>query len=93
MKEWFTVQEAAEYLGYSAYSLQLWRIKGGGPCFHKPIRRVFYKKADLDAWMEGTGRRRHTSTPATVPVPKATGLPRVQFTAEGLRWLRESIAS
>lgn len=50
-----TTKEAAEYLGFSEISLRRWRMKGTGPKFLKlGLRRVRYRKEDLDAWV-GSG--------------------------------------
>jgi hypothetical protein len=47
----FTPAQAAEYLGLSPRTLSNMRSSGDGPTFYK-IGGVFYKKADLDAWIE-----------------------------------------
>ena len=52
-------QGASAYTGLSAKSLAIMRSRGEGPPFHKLGRYVFYKKADLDAWIS---RCRATST-------------------------------
>lgn len=48
--------QAAEYMGYSAGTLAVSRCSGllAGVKAPRSIKRghVFYKKADLDAWME-----------------------------------------
>lgn len=46
---------AAPYL--SLASLEAMAIKGGGPPYIRVGRRALYKKADLLAWMERTGRK------------------------------------
>jgi predicted DNA-binding transcriptional regulator AlpA len=52
--------EAADYCGSSASTLEKLRIYGGGPMFAKLGRRIVYKVADLDAWLD-QNRRRSTS--------------------------------
>ncbi len=52
--------EAADYCGSSASTLEKLRIYGGGPTFSKLGRRVVYRAADLDAWLN-QNRRRSTS--------------------------------
>jgi excisionase family DNA binding protein len=55
-----TPQEAAELLRTPVKTLERWRHVGGGPCFLKLGRRVCYRLADLEAWLEQR-RREHTS--------------------------------
>jgi len=50
--------EAAEYIGMSVHYLRRDRCEGvtgnrtQGPPFYRIGRRIFYRIADLDAWME-----------------------------------------
>jgi|LNFM01.2.fsa_nt_gb predicted DNA-binding transcriptional regulator AlpA len=53
-------QEAAEYCGSSASTLEKLRLTGGGPVYSKLGRRVVYLVEDLDAWL-AENRRRSTS--------------------------------
>jgi hypothetical protein len=46
---------AAQYTGFDAGTLANWRFKGKGPVFYKRGSRVFYYKADLDAWLQASG--------------------------------------
>jgi len=49
-----TPEQAAEYLGIAKQTLAVWRSKGRyGLRFTKVGRRVRYRKADLDAFLEG----------------------------------------
>ncbi len=65
IRRYLRTDEAARYCGYSAATLETYRVRGGGP---KYIKRggcgtrgaVLYDIADLDAWM-GTERRASTS--------------------------------
>ena len=50
-----TAGEAAKYLGFSVGTLAVKRQKGTGPRFVK-AGRVFYFKADLDEWVNKSGR-------------------------------------
>jgi hypothetical protein len=34
------------------------RHLGGGPVYVKAVRKVFYRRADVDAWIEGNLRSR-----------------------------------
>ncbi len=52
MKEFFTVGELSEYLGIKKSSLYCMVERREIP-FYKIGRLVRFKKADIDAWMEG----------------------------------------
>lgn len=55
-----STEQAADYLGLSAKTLEAFRYKGGGPRFAKlGKRRVVYDRRDLDDWFES---RKRTST-------------------------------
>lgn len=44
---------AARLLGVSVRSLERWRVSGEGPAYVRiGPRRVAYREADLDAWLE-----------------------------------------
>jgi excisionase family DNA binding protein len=46
-------ERAAEYLGVSVATLAAWACKGKGPAYYKVGgSRVFYNRADLDAYLE-----------------------------------------
>ena len=47
-----TSKEAGTYLRTSDAVLQQWRYLGKGPKYYKLGRKVLYKRADLDAWVE-----------------------------------------
>lgn len=52
-KRWLTTEEAADYTGISAYTLNEWRRKGEGPAYSRPGPRMTrYDVEDLDAFME-----------------------------------------
>lgn len=45
--------EAAEYLGVSDNTLRYWRYVGQGPkSFKVGERLVYYRKEDLEAWLD-----------------------------------------
>jgi Helix-turn-helix domain len=47
-------EAAAEYLGVICKrTLERLRLTGGGPSYIKCGRKVIYKPADLDAWLNG----------------------------------------
>ena len=53
-------RETAAYLGLGVSTVHKWRsIKSNGPPFLKLGRRVLYRRADLDAWLD---TRLHRST-------------------------------
>ncbi len=54
-----TVEQAADYLTVSCSLLNKLRVRGDGPAFCKLGRRVRYRIADLQAWVEA---RRVNST-------------------------------
>lgn len=56
---WLSTQQAAEYLGVSAKTLEYWRQTGNSPPFSKLGRKVRYRQDLLDKWLE---ERSATST-------------------------------
>jgi hypothetical protein len=48
-----TVEEAAAYLGVTRFTLNNWRRGNIGPVYwkHTIQRRIFYSRADLDAFL------------------------------------------
>jgi len=50
----------AERLGFSQRTLQMWRLRGGGPPFIKIHSSVRYDPAQVDAWLAGQVRS-HTA--------------------------------
>jgi len=53
--------EAAMHLGLAVSTLAKMRLRGDGPIYSKPGRRiVVYRQSDLDEWL-AAGRRRSTS--------------------------------
>lgn len=57
LNEWLAPIRAAAHLSSSASTLAKLRLKGGGPRFCKIGRAVRYRRSDLDAWLNSTGRR------------------------------------
>lgn len=65
-----STKQAADYLGVSPRTLEMWRHRGTGPAYFKVGRfRVVYSREELDAFLRA-GRRTSTSD-----VPAATGVP------------------
>ena len=54
----------AEY-GQPRRTLQKWRVEGRGPRFLKVGRRVFYRRCDIEEWLQ-TCLRSSTSDPGEV---------------------------
>jgi hypothetical protein len=46
---------AAKYAGFAAKTLAMHATAGTGPRFQKIGGRVFYRRADLDAWLDSFG--------------------------------------
>ena len=59
-------EKAAIYVGLSPRTLERYRVTGQGPTYLKNGRRVLYRQADLDQWLENN-RRRSTSDPGPEP--------------------------
>lgn len=47
-----TLEQVAEQLNTPEATLRFWRHKGTGPRSFKLGRRVMYRQADVDAWLE-----------------------------------------
>lgn len=45
-------ERVAAYLGASTGTLANWRNQGGGPRFRKLGGKIYYRKADVVAWVE-----------------------------------------
>lgn len=58
-------EAAAAFCGLPIASLTTLRNRGGGPVFFKVGRRVVYRRADLQAWMEAQPRK-STSDPGPI---------------------------
>jgi len=51
-QEKLTTKEAAEYMGISFTTLNRARAKDEGPAYYRLMGSVYYKRADLDIYME-----------------------------------------
>lgn len=58
--EYLNTKQAAAYLSLSTQRLEIWRVQGGGPPYHKLCHAVRYKKSELDAFMASNSRN-HTA--------------------------------
>ena len=54
VKDRMNVDQAAEYLGLAASTLNKWRIQGKGPRYVRIGNRVRYRRPDLDAYTEAS---------------------------------------
>lgn len=59
-----TTPQAADYLGLSRYTLEVWRSRGDGPQYLKLGRSVRYRVDDLDAFAEQAARHHTSEVPA-----------------------------
>ncbi len=48
--------EAGQLLRLSPKTLETWRVRGGGPRFCKLGCRVFYRREDLESWIESRNK-------------------------------------
>ena len=62
-EKYYDTLDAAEYLKFSASTLNKRRMAGDGPIYFKVGGRVVYARRDLDAWMAAY-RRTSTSEDA-----------------------------
>ncbi|CAL8981591.1 hypothetical protein RHODGE_RHODGE_02915 [Rhodoplanes serenus] len=46
----------AELLAISTRTLERWRVEGSGPAYLKAGRRVLYRSADVEQWLDGSRR-------------------------------------
>lgn len=51
-KEYLNIKQAAEFIGVSRQTLDLWRMNAEGPAVHRVGTRVLYSVADLRAYMD-----------------------------------------
>lgn len=47
-----THPETAEYLRIEEQTLRKWRLHGSGPPFVRVGKRIRYRQADLEAWLQ-----------------------------------------
>ncbi|MFT6009255.1 MAG: excisionase family DNA binding protein [Parasphingorhabdus sp.] len=52
MPNFITPDQAAAYLGMSAFTLSSYRHLGKGPAFYKVGKHVKYRKSDLETWID-----------------------------------------
>jgi excisionase family DNA binding protein len=53
--EWLTLGQAAKYLGVAQSTIRKWSDMGRLPAFYTPGKHRRYRRADLDAFLEGSG--------------------------------------
>jgi len=59
VKEWFTVNELAEWLQVPPGTVYQWRYHGTGPVGHRIGRHLRFRREDVEAWV---GQRRDKPT-------------------------------
>lgn len=52
MKQPWTTEQYAEYMGISVAEAAMQRYRGDGPTYIKPGRRVYYDPDDVAEWLE-----------------------------------------
>ena len=52
VKEWFTVNELAEWLQVPPGTVYQWRYRGTGPVGHRIGRHLRFRREDVEAWLE-----------------------------------------
>lgn len=45
-------KRAGDYIGHAESTMNRWRVEGSGPPFIKFGRRVFYRRSDLDTFLD-----------------------------------------
>lgn len=56
-----TVEEASAYTRTPTGTLANWRSEGRGPRYARIGKRVFYRKVDLDRWLDSQFIRRRSA--------------------------------
>jgi hypothetical protein len=54
---YLNTREAARYLGIGESTLEKLRLFGDGPRYSKPVRRILYRRSDLDEYVAAHLRR------------------------------------
>lgn len=70
--------EAAKYLRTARQTLSRWRVEGFGPPWVRWSRGVFYRKDQLDLFIESHTRRSTSDTEPTEAPPAADSMRRAQ---------------
>jgi len=47
-----TQEELADMCDVKVATVRMWRVKGTGPKFTRLGKQAFYRRADVDAWIE-----------------------------------------
>jgi predicted site-specific integrase-resolvase len=50
-REYLSIKEAADFIGVSRQTLDLWRMNAQGPAVHRVGKRVLYSIVDLHSFM------------------------------------------
>jgi excisionase family DNA binding protein len=54
--EFMTTKQAAALIGLKPNTLEIWRLRGGGPRYIKFGRAVRYRQSDLETYIESQTR-------------------------------------
>ncbi len=55
--DFLTTRQAAALIGLKKNTLEIWRIRGGGPRYIKFGRAVRYRQSDLETYIEAQTRQ------------------------------------
>ena len=55
-RRFLDTSEAAAFIGLSPCTLEAWRVRGGGPSYHKFGKAIRYSVADLEAFITKSAR-------------------------------------
>ena len=50
--EMLSPKQAASLIGVTQWALLAWRKKRAGPTYIRRVGRIYYRRADIDAWRE-----------------------------------------
>jgi hypothetical protein len=54
-------EQTAVLIGVKPPTLAMWRHKGKGPCYHKVGRSAFYRRSEIEVWLDAQ---------CVIPAPK-----------------------
>jgi predicted DNA-binding transcriptional regulator AlpA len=62
-------KDLADMLGLNTNTLQIWRMEDRGPNFTKLGKQVFYRLADVQAWIQANVKVTETTAKTSLGVP------------------------
>ena len=85
--EWLTLGQAAKYLGVAQSTIRKWSDLGRVPAFYTPGGHRRYRRSDLDAFLDRSGRAGHSQAGPSVLIvdddERLREFVRVNLEAEG----------